>query len=145
MSKFTDEWGTFTAVANAFIEQSLNLSVHAKWMFVLLRFHTNQKSECAWPSYDQLQALTGLSRTTVSKAIRELEEYGWLERRKRFGASVVYVLKRPSDDASSPPNELMDNKGLNASSPETAVVHDMDYSSPENGLQKSTTETTASL
>jgi DNA-binding transcriptional regulator YhcF (GntR family) len=141
MSKFTDEWGRFAAIPYAFIEQSQNLSAHARWLFVVLRSYTNQKTECAWPSYDQLQEITRWSRPTVSKAIKELEEYGWLERRKRFGAPVIYVLKRPN----SSQNELLDSEGLSADSLDSTVVNGMNHSSSQNELQSSIEFTTASL
>jgi DNA-binding transcriptional regulator YhcF (GntR family) len=141
VSKFTDEWGSFTAIPNVFIAGSERLSDHARWLFVLLRFYTNQESECAWPSYSRLQELTAWSRATISKAIKELEKNGWLERRKRFGLPVVYVLKRRS----SSQNELLDNNGPSASSSDSPVVHGMNHSSSQNELQKFTTETTASL
>jgi len=140
MSKFVNEWGTFTMVPNIFIERWRNLSDHARLLFVVLMFHTNQKDECAWPSYDQLQELTDWSRPTVSKAIKELEQYGWLERRKRFGKSAIYVLKRPN----SSQNELLDTEGLTDSSSDSPVVNRMNYSSSQNELQKFKPLTTAS-
>lgn len=140
MSKFTDEWGSFTATPNLFIELSRNLSDHARWLFVLLRFRTHSDRECAWPSYDQLRNLTGWGRSKISAAIQELEIHGWLERRKRFGASVEYVLKRPS----SPEIGLVDGEGVKDSSPKITVVPEQDYSSPRTGLQSSGNGTTAS-
>jgi biotin operon repressor len=147
MSKFTDKWGTFTMLPKAFIEESRNLSNSARWLFVVLSYYTNEKSECAWPSYDELQERTGYSRTTVSKAIEELEKHGWLERRKRFGKSVVYVLKAPTDDPdsdSSSQNGLLDNKRLDNSSSDSTLVQKMNYRSSKNELQKFKKRTTAS-
>lgn len=140
MSKFTDQWGAFTAIPNTFITNSERLSDHARWLFVLLRFHTHQETECAWPSYSRLQELTAWSRATISKAIKELEEYGWLERHKRFGKPVIYVLKRRS----SSQNELLDDNGLSASSSDPTVVHRMNHSSSQNELQKFKPRTTVS-
>jgi DNA-binding transcriptional MocR family regulator len=157
MSKFTDEWGAFTAVPNAFIEQSQNLSGSSRWLFVLLRFRTHQQRECAWPSYDQLRSLTGWGTATITKAIKELEEHGWLERRKRFGKSVVYVLKRPSsseteeleneelDGPSTSETEELENTELNDSTSETEVLQKLKHSSSETEAQFFRNESTPSI
>lgn len=142
MSKFSDEWGRFTVLPNLFIEGWKELSDAARLLFVVLRYHTNEEKEYAWPSYDQLQNLTGWGRSKISAAIQELEKYGWLERRKRFGSSVQYVLKRPS----SPKVGLLENKELTPSSPETPSSPTVRTTVvPMSRLQKSHNRTTASL
>jgi hypothetical protein len=51
----------------------------------------------AFPAYDTLCKSARIkSYTTVAKCLRELESTGWLERRKRFGASTIYTLTSPT-------------------------------------------------
>ena len=90
----TDEWGSFTAIPNEFIEQSADLSDHARWMFVLLRSYTNAKTGEAFPSYDELKSRTGWAYNTIAKAVKELEAAGWLSRRKQFSGTTHYTLIR---------------------------------------------------
>lgn len=93
-TKLTDEWGSFTAVPNEFIANAVHLSDHARWMFVLLRFHTNSKTGTAFPSYDQIKAQTGWAYNTIAKAVKELEADGWLARKKQFSGTTHYTLIR---------------------------------------------------
>lgn len=65
-----------TAVPTTFIEQSRSLSSDAKWLFVLLCSYAN----CPWPSDDKLQELTGWNKAAISKAMKQLENHGWIER-----------------------------------------------------------------
>lgn len=124
MPKLFEELGPYTALANSFIEHSQHLSDSARWLYVLLRFRTNDASGTAWPSYEDLQRLTGWSTSTIRKAIRELEERGWLECRRRFGASAVYVLKHPS----SSKNEGIENTGISRSTSKIEVLQKSKHS-----------------
>jgi len=104
-SKLVDEIGQFAAIPNEFIESARTMSDPARWLFVLLRYYTNGKTGDAFPSYDELQEMTGWRRTKVSAAIKELVESGWITRQKRFGASTIYRLTRPSEVAQTQTEE----------------------------------------
>jgi len=93
----TDEWGSFTAIPNDFIEQAARLSDQARWLFVLLRFHTNSATKTAFPSYDAIKSQTGWGYNTIAKAVRDLENNGWLTRQKRFSGTTHYTLKKPTN------------------------------------------------
>ena len=93
-STLQDEWGLFTIVPNEFIQNSADLSDHARWMFVLLRFHTNKSTNTAFPSYELLKRETGWAYNTIAKAIKGLEEAGWLTRKKQFSGNTHYTLVR---------------------------------------------------
>jgi hypothetical protein len=145
-SEFVDEWGTFTMIPDVFInqskdpytfeEESKKLSSDAKWLFVILRKLSNNPAKCAWPGYDYLQEVCGgWRRERVSAAIKELLQAGWLEKRKRFGRSSIYVLKRREKEAENASSSDMcgrlDNKGLSANDSGSPVVRTCaDYSSP---------------
>ena len=91
-----DEWGDFTGIPNEFILASAPLSDHARWLFVLLRFHTNNKTKTAFPSYQLIKDETGWGFNTIAKAIRELEAEGWLSRKKAYSGNTHYTLIRRS-------------------------------------------------
>lgn len=102
MAKLTDKIGSFTAVPDVFIKNSVGLSDHARWVFICLRHYTNNRTETAFPSYDQLQQVTGYARATLAKAIKELIEAGWVEKKRRFSQSTVYTTRIPDTLISSP-------------------------------------------
>jgi DNA-binding MarR family transcriptional regulator len=62
--------------------------------------HADHEGYC-WPSQETISDMTGLSRTTVAKAIKELTEFGYLkrgrkQRRKsgRFPGNTYRVIRR---------------------------------------------------
>jgi hypothetical protein len=54
-----------------------NLTSNAKVLWSYLHFRQG-KNETAWPSQATIQAHTNLSRSTVSRATKDLESFGWL-------------------------------------------------------------------
>lgn len=95
-TRITDEWGSFSAIPNEFIDAAGDLSDQSRWLFVLLRRYTNGQTGKAFPSYKVLQDRTGWTPKTIAKAVRELEEAGWIEREKALGDVTQYILKRKS-------------------------------------------------
>ena len=93
-TRITDEWGSFSAIPNEFIDAAGDLSDQSRWLFVLLRRYTNGQTGKAFPSYKLIQERTGWTPKTIAKAVRELEEAGWIEREKTFGDVTQYILKR---------------------------------------------------
>jgi len=113
-SSLQDDLGTFTIIPNQFLSQSGNFSDHAFRLFVLLRYHTDNQSEVAFPSYKRIQSLTGWSTKTVAKAVKELMAAGWLNRKRRFNDSNVYRLQKP---AQSFPSESSQSFPTESTSP----------------------------
>lgn len=105
-TRLTDEWGTFSAIPNEFIDRAGDLSDQARWLFVLLRRYTNGQTGKAFPSYKVIQDRTGWTPKTIAKAVRELDHAGWIEREKTFNGPTHYILKRnphfPTDSTPLP-------------------------------------------
>lgn len=93
-TRITDEWGSFSAIPNEFIDAAGDLSDQARWLFVILRRYTNGQTGKAFPSYKAIQAHTGWTPKTIAKAVRELEDAGWLIREKALGDVTQYILTR---------------------------------------------------
>lgn len=93
-TRITDEWGSFAAIPHEFIDRAGGLSDQARWLFVLLRRYTNGQTGKAFPSYKVIQDRTGWTPKTIAKAVRELEEAGWLIREKALGDVTQYILTR---------------------------------------------------
>lgn len=93
-TKIVDEWGAFSAIPNEFIDAAGDLSDQGRWLFVLLRRYTNGQTGKAFPSYRVIQDRTGWTPKTIAKAVRELEEAGWIEREKTYNGPTNYILKR---------------------------------------------------
>lgn len=87
----------FAQIPTAFLEAAKGkaMSNHARWLFVLLRGYLNRASKVAFPSYDRIREDTSWAYDTISKALKELEDTGWLSRQKRFGDSTIYRLHFP--------------------------------------------------
>jgi hypothetical protein len=98
MSKLINKLGGYTAVPNSFIKAN-DVSHEAFRLMVALMMHTNGADDTptAFPSYDRIKAITSISSySTIAKALRALEDLGWIERRKRFGKSTVYTITSPT-------------------------------------------------
>ncbi len=93
--KLSDKIGQFATVPHTFIE-TRGLSTSARWLFVVLRYYTNGKTEVAFPSIQTLADTAGMKRHTVVRAIRELIAAGWLSRLKRYGKTAIYSIEIPS-------------------------------------------------
>lgn len=107
MSKLVDRIGQFTTIPNSVIQLWPKIGSDAICLFLYLRYRTNNQSEMSFPSYATISADTGMRRERIAKAVRALESAGLLERKRRFSASTIYILKLP--DVISPPVGLMDD------------------------------------
>ena len=94
-SQLYDSIGGFVTIPNTVMELLPAIGVDAFTLFAYLRYRTNSQSGVAFPSYDTIQADTGLTRRRIAGAIRALEGAELLDRRRRFGNSTVYTLKMP--------------------------------------------------
>jgi DNA-binding transcriptional regulator GbsR (MarR family) len=88
------------------IEKWAVLGTDAVAMFLYLRNKTNRQrghplQGCAWPKFETMTKETGMSNRRIARALSVLEDKNLLERKKRYGRSVVYTLKRPPDMAVS--------------------------------------------
>lgn len=95
MSKLSDKIGQFTTIPNSVIAMWPVIGLDAMALFLYLRYRTNSQSEIAFPSYDTIHSDTGLTRRRIAIAIRTLEKYGLVERKRRFSGSTIYTLKMP--------------------------------------------------
>ncbi|SFM11553.1 helix-turn-helix domain-containing protein [Pelosinus propionicus] len=59
------------------------ISFHAKGIYCLLAKFVNKEGTC-WPTIDTMQKISGLSRPTIIKSIKELETNGDIKVTKRF-------------------------------------------------------------
>lgn len=68
----------FTMIGDLFTQDSASLSSNAFRLYVLLKSFVNRESGVAWPSHSTLVARSGLSLSTVKRAVKELCDAGWL-------------------------------------------------------------------
>lgn len=80
--KLSSDLVNFTLVHNEFIESPL-LNVNEKVVFLSIKRHLNNESLQAFPSIKTLCRYTGLSRSTVIKTIKSLEDKGVLSVERR--------------------------------------------------------------
>ena len=133
--KLSDLIGQFATIPNSFILASTALSTESKWLFVILRYHTNSKTGNAFPSYTTIQGMTGFHRKTIAKALKELEQAGWLTKQRRFGATTIYALQLPS-------SSICDTtEGAASSSPSDTVISSISATiSSSDGVHANQTE-----
>jgi hypothetical protein len=88
--------GKFTRVPNQMFDRGRYLTVKAKWVFATLCSFRNSKTGATFPSYPKIIERSGINRNDdISKALDELEEFGWLKRTHRFNESNWYDLSMP--------------------------------------------------
>ena len=69
-----------------------NLSYKAKLLALAIAYHYNWKKGLAsFPSISLLESRTGLSKATIHRAKKELIQNGYLEQKRRFNTSNVYL------------------------------------------------------
>lgn len=71
--------------------ESQDLSPMEKLVMLAICDHANQDNYC-WPSMDRLTQYTSLTRTSISRIIKKLEESGFLKKKRRFGKSTIYTI-----------------------------------------------------
>jgi hypothetical protein len=125
----------FTILPNEFVKAS-QLSHEAFRLYAVLCMHAPggaiDNAE-VFPDYERLKSVANIKHNkTVATRMRELETAGWIERRKRFGASTVYVLTIPK--ASIPSRGDV----LDASPSRGALMHGVNHS-PSPGEPQSVT------
>lgn len=73
----------------------------AKFVLLSIAKHCDENMQ-SWPSIARLCILTGLSRTTVKRCIKDLQGMGYLDIQNRYignkKTSSVYTLHRSGDD-----------------------------------------------
>lgn len=137
-TKLYDKIGQFTAMPNSVIDLWHEIGTDAIGLFLYLRYRTN-KEGVAFPSYNKINEDTGLSKTRISEAMKILNAFDLLEKKKRFSGSNKYFLKCPppmgvdtEDTTISPDVRLMDTKKDKSMTP--SVVQQSDCLSPTSGL-----------
>ncbi len=84
--------GGFTQVPNVILKDP-KLSANAKVVYALMlsyAWHNNR----VFPGQDRMAEDLGTSRPTVTKAVAELVQEGWLETQRRGqGKTNIYILK----------------------------------------------------
>ena len=84
--------GGFTQVPNIVL-RSPSLSNNAKVVYAQLLSYAWTNDHC-YPGQERMAQDTGNSRTSIYRALQELEEAGWLEVvRRGLGKTNLYVLK----------------------------------------------------
>ena len=68
------------------------MSAPAKALYPTIKSFTNWKTGSSFPSVETMEEYSGLSRPSIFKALRELEELGYVRAEKRPGRPTVYTL-----------------------------------------------------
>lgn len=125
MDKLHSAFGFTTPIPDQVIEALPKIGAEGFTLFsyLMYRIYNNKRESgnfTAFPSRATILSETGLSNRKLNKAIGALEDAGFLERKKRFGASVIYTLKPSSSTMdelpfSSPSTE--DHQSIHNGSP----------------------------
>ncbi len=99
MSKYNlhDELGQFTAIPEAVIEMIPEIGSDAALLYLYFRYRTNRRRGAAWPGYNRMSKDLNWGRQKISNTIKTLEDAQLIERKKRYGQSTIYTLKKPQD------------------------------------------------
>ena len=92
--------GGFTQVPNILLKDP-KVSANAKVVYSMLLSYAWNNSY-VFPGQERLAEDIGLSQPTIARAVKELEQHGWLEiQRRGQGKTNIYVLKYRIDPANS--------------------------------------------
>ncbi len=94
-SLFFGDSGSYTKIINRLFSQGRHLTPQAKWLYATLQSFWNEKTERIFPSYKSIEKRSGLTRPAISKALKELEYFRWVIKRKHFSKSTDYELVYP--------------------------------------------------
>lgn len=85
-------------VTKHLLNRSRHVSVQAKWLFVVLRsfLWDNKGDEYVYPSYRTLVEMSGLSRNSVTDAIKELVKWDLLRIQHTEGRVNRYTFHYPT-------------------------------------------------
>lgn len=75
--------GRFAVIPEMFLYYGKHLSTSAKVVYVVLLLHYNDGTYVCTPSVKTICVISGLGKTTVNKALNELEKFEWLVRIER--------------------------------------------------------------
>lgn len=90
-----DQIGHYTTIPDSFLKMWSKMGLDAVGLFVYLRFRTSRTRHIAWPAYKTIKKDTGISPRRIARALRILESFGFIERKKRFGKSTEYRITLP--------------------------------------------------
>jgi DNA-binding GntR family transcriptional regulator len=68
------------------------MSAPAKALYPTIKSFTNWKTGSSFPSVETMEEYSGLSRPSIFKALKELEDLGYVRGEKRAGRPTVYTL-----------------------------------------------------
>lgn len=105
--RLSDKIGRFVAIPHSFVEDMPNLPQCAIALFLYLRYKANISTDEAFPSYESIERDTGMTRPTISKALKALINRQWIKARRRFSSSTIYEICIPPISKKS---LLMDDK-----------------------------------
>lgn len=95
--------GGYCLCSNEIIKET-TLSSGARWLYCVLASYADAKSRICYPSKETLIKLSGLSKNTLNKYMKELLEYGaiTIETRKQkdhpnLNGSNIYKLNDTAD------------------------------------------------
>lgn len=100
-SAFSLQWSTalvgsgFTQISNLFLDSYSTMTPplsHSEAMFVVHLMRFKWASEAPFPSYSKLSEQMGVSEASIKRYARSLEKKHYLIRRKRVGASNLFML-----------------------------------------------------
>lgn len=124
---------SYTIINNA-IWKDNNIKGHEKLVLIYLVRNFNVTYGYSFPTREQIQEATGISKDTLNKVLNSLEEKGYITRSKREGKAgrnnIYYIHKylvgqETSSQASKKPNT--DNKSNNKKKQAPEPQGDLDY------------------
>lgn len=121
-------WGSFTIVPNEVLESDLSPRAVLVFIALMSRVSHDAAAPKCWPSYEAIAERCAIkARASISAAIDELEQKGFLKRDKRFSASTVYTLLRPrsSHDERMVDCAVVQNVNDSSSQCEQPVIHNV--------------------
>lgn len=91
--------GKFELLSAACRDVSLSRGALAVFSVILARF--NERNGCCWPGVTLIAQESCIDRRNAIRALKALEERGWIEVERAFGKSNTYKVRHPTGDTSA--------------------------------------------
>jgi len=99
-------FGNYTVVPNSVVELMPKIGSSAYCLYSYLRYRIGNNDNC-YPKYDTISKDTGMSKPTISNAIKILVENKLLSVERRPDSSNIYTLEYPPNIGDDPSKESL--------------------------------------
>ena len=124
----------YTKIDNNLLRNE-NLKANTKILLLIIMSYES-KEGCSYPSHSRLMKETGLSKSTLIKCLKELEELGYIISEKSTGSNNKYFINNSIKISSSKNDSSTKNNTSSSAKSDTGVVLNLVHKNKQENKQK---------